>query len=130
MNQPIKILIMGVLIAALIATAGFLNSYYLESKLHTLESECAHGKSKEKDNHNELDFSSYGKLVCDSEELRGIGKLKGIQAQILQNQNDIWLSKKWYYSITLLVLIVSAAPLFWYFLLQRIREIRNVIVGK
>jgi hypothetical protein len=130
MSQPVKIFFIGALCAALIAAVGFLNIYYLESKLHTLESECVHDKSKEEEKQNELDFSRYGTLVCDAEKLSNMRELKGIQAQIVQIQNDILLSKKWPYSIGVLVLLFSAIPWSWYFLLQRIRELRDIIAVK
>jgi hypothetical protein len=130
MSQPVKIFFIGTLCAALIAAVGFLNTYYLESKLRTLESECVHDKSKEEGKQNELDFSRYGTLVCDAKELSDMRELKGIQAQIAKIQNDIRSSKKWPYSIGVLVLLFSAIPWSWYFLLRRIREIRDVIAGK
>jgi hypothetical protein len=68
--------------------------------------------------------------VCDAKLLVGNEEHKGIQAQIVQAQNDVMSSKEWPYSIALLVLLFSAIPWGWYFLLRRVQEIRNVIVGK
>jgi cell division protein FtsL len=130
MSKSIKIFFIGALCTTLIAAVGFLNTYNLESKLHSLESKCTNEKVEKAGKQGELDLSRYGTLVCDAAELSDLEELKGIQAQIVQTHNDVRSSKKWPYSIAVLVILFSSIPWAWYFLLRRVRELRDVIVGK
>jgi hypothetical protein len=177
-SKPIKIFFAGAACAALIAAAGFSNTYRLELKLHKLESECekgTHDKSEQArlgtlanvtvsfadgashiyegvpdgvtpDQVEQRAIKDFGGKkvthldrvivktapfeVCDAKSLVGTEEYKGIQAQIVQAQNDAGSAKEWPYFIALLVLLFSAIPWGWYFLLRRVQEIRNVIVGK
>ncbi len=125
MDKPIKIFFCGIACTVLIAAAGFANTYRLESKLHQLELECVEqGKRDNK-------FGNLATLLCDAESLvNSSGTSKGVQAQIVQAQHDVWSSKEWPYVLAFLVFLLSAVPWVWYFLLRRIRELKDAIVGK
>ena len=54
----------------------------------------------------------------------------GVQAEIVTTQRAIWRWERWPYAAATLVALLSGLPWAWYFLLRRIRELRDVIAGK
>lgn len=112
----------GVVIAVLVVLGGLANTYRLESKVKTLESMCVEeGKN---------DKSEWGKfeLVCDAESL-GMDSV-GIQLKVAEAYREARQSREWPYIVAIAILAISIIPLAWYFLLARIRELRDAIAGK
>ena len=78
------------------------------------------------------DFSKFV-LICDPEILRAGSRPSdsvGIQAKIIDTQRQ---GERWFEQATIIaigVLILSATPYVWYFLLRRVRELRDALVGK
>lgn len=126
MDRPSKIFLGGIICAAFIAAIGFVNTYRLEYKLKQLEADCIkQGVHKE----SKLDFQ----MICDAKDLSwrsDTNALVGIQASIVATQREVWKYGGWPYLIAAAVLVVSGIPWGWYFLLHRIRELRDAIVGK
>jgi len=56
--------------------------------------------------------------------------LKGIQDRIVKAQREASASKQWPYIVAEWILGLSLLPWAWYFLLRRIQELREAIVGK
>lgn len=118
-------LLAGIGCATIISVASYANIQRLESKLGRLEAQCV--EEGEKDTSEWAEF----KLVCEAGELMSSGITSvGIQVQIVKTQEEIWSSSEWLFFLAALVLLLSAIPWAWYFLLRRIRELRDAITGK
>jgi hypothetical protein len=129
MDRPTKILIGGALCAVLVVVGGYGNTYRLESKLRDLEAACIEEGKRET-----LAKTFGGVLVCDAKSLvrpdRESDPSKGIQSQIVSAQRDVSSSEGWYFGVAAAILILAGIPWSWYFLLRRIRELRDAISGK
>lgn len=127
METPIKILVIGATVSGLIALSGFSYERHLDSKVSALEAKCIEEGKSEKT----LAAGFSGILLCNAAELHRLdnGESKGIQAEIVAAQREVIYSNDWYYGLAAGLLLLSATPYAWYFLLRRIRELRNAIVG-
>ena len=133
MDKSTKIVIAGVITAGVIIGVGPLNTQRLESVVKQLELECSK-KNQALTEGLKLPEPERWKTVCEAKELnitliRYIPKER-IQARIIQAQKEVNDSKKWPYAIAAAIFIFSLLPWFWYFLLRRIKELRNAIMGK
>jgi hypothetical protein len=118
MNKSIKTLCYGIACAAIIAAAGYTNTFRLESNLHELELACV---GQERLNNK---FVEPATPLCDSELLvNSSGTANAIQAKIIQTQHAVWSSKEWPLFMAFSVFFLFALPLLWYFLLRIIRKI-------
>jgi hypothetical protein len=124
MNKPIKTFCYGIACAALIAAAGYTNTFRLESNLHELELACiGQGRLDNK-------FVDIAPPLCDSESLvNGSGASNAIQAKIIQIQHEVWSSKEWPYFMALSVVVLFMVPLLWYFLSRIVRRLIYAVVG-
>ena len=130
MEKPTKILIGGVLCAALIAGVGALNTARLKANLKALEARC--GEDGKKDQQT---TGTAFEPTCDGDELSRLawkqtGPFVGIQADILAAHDNVRNSPAKPGLLAIGFLIVSVIPWAWYFLLRRIRELRDAVVGK
>lgn len=127
MDNSTKIFVAGLLCAAIIAAAGYGNTYRLERQLHALESECV-------EQHKKSEWAAIGELVCDANSLADLDSasppLKGTQALIVRAQREASSSREWPYLIALLTVFLSALPWLWYFFLRRIAEMSHALRGK
>jgi hypothetical protein len=73
-------------------------------------------------------------LICDAEWLasaeRDSETLVGIQARFAAENRRLSDYERWPYVLAARVLAFSGVPWAWYFLLRRIRELRDAIIGK
>jgi hypothetical protein len=73
-------------------------------------------------------------LICEPAQLAEIERpnepLKGVQAQIAATQRDLSDSESWPTPVAVAILFFSCVPWVWYFLLRRISELRDAIIGK
>lgn len=132
MDKTIRILIVGIAAAALVAGVGYVASLRAKSHVSDYVAQCQAENartppSKSKDGWEDAP------LICDPEillERPGNSPSVGIQAQIVdtQRQGERWLEQATVIAIG--VLILSAIPYTWYFLLWRVRELRDAIIGK
>lgn len=129
LEKPTIILVGGALAAALVFGIGKANTYRLEANLRNLQTECIEEGKKET-----LAKSFGGILICDPMDLYLSESSKnphvGIQAKVVAAQKDVFGSEKWFLPVAIVLLVMSALPWFWYFLLRRIRELRDAILGK
>ena len=128
LEKPTIVLLGGILAAALIVGAGFANRYRLESNLRNLQAECIEEGKKET-----LAKSFGGVLICDPMELylsESQNPHVGIQAKLVAAKGEVLETGEWFIPIAIAVLVISALPWSWYFLLRRIRELRETILGK
>lgn len=68
-------------------------------------------------------------LTCDAASLALSDDLIGIQAEIRTKFNQRKHSQSWPFLVSALVALISGILWFWYFLLRRIRELREAIVA-
>ena len=128
MDKPTKIFLGGVICAAIIAAVGFANTHRLESKVRDLEALCVE--------EGKLGPQEKGwKAACDAEDLAEIERqtgpiLKGIAGRVLAARREALASKGQLFPAAAGVLVFSGVPWVWYFLLRRIRELRDSISGK
>ncbi len=151
MDKPTKALILGVVVGALAAGVGLTNSHRLERKLQELQTSCVAEHEKEaktpggssavpppppgfvleekeaKTPGQAIDF----KPICDPVELgRFNGKLVGTQEELASAQHELWQWEQWPISVGLPITVFFALPWVWYFLLRRVRELREALIGK
>ena len=128
MDKPIKLFLGGVICAAIIAAVGFANTHRLESKVRNLEAECVEEDKRE----NKLEPGERGwRNICDAEQLARFSEaLVGSQARLAAAKREVSASERWPYVLAAGVLVFSGVPWAWYFLLRRIRELRDAISGK
>jgi hypothetical protein len=119
MNRPVKIFIVGIVIAAATLCTGRVITWKLHSDRDSLVAECE-AESTKTDN----------RLVCEPETLMRLGSANGIQAKIAEAQRELTTHSDWSISAAILFAIMGSLPFAWYFFLARVRELRNVIVGK
>lgn len=147
MDKPAKILLAGVLCAGLIVSVRVVANLRLENHVKQIRAECIEEGKREIDQ---------GNLQCDAEvlvqrarekdllpQLRGgdifdqLGfeskypKAKNVQEKLAFAYNEFQEKKanSWLYLIAVLVVGISTLPWLWYFLLRRIRELRDAVVG-
>lgn len=131
MDRTIKILICGVVFGFITIAVGYAGLQRSKARVSALVEQC-----KTENAHSSVppnDPLAGAQFICDPVELRNpslTSELVGIQSQLVKAQveGESWFEK----SITLAVGIVLlfGAPYAWYFLLRRIRELRNAIAGK
>ena len=78
-------------------------------------------------------FLRRGALACDAaslQQLRGESELTEVQAKLLtaSEGTDVWFGAA--KLLAAIFVFVAGMPYLWYFLLRRLREIREAIVGK
>lgn len=129
MEKPTKVFLVGASFAALLFAGGKAHTLYLETKLDDLLSKCV-AESARESKAGTLKFE----LVCDPKDLSRSrsdkNPLVGVQAELAKVQGQLSDSGEWPLLIALFVVVVSALPWAWYFLLRRIRELRDTIVGR
>lgn len=124
MKTETKSLAIGALVAAAIAGGGWLNTARLESKLGRLIVQC-----QEEGRKSGAPIFGY-ELDCEPDSLLLLsGKNVGIQAEVASAQRKVRDSKGWPFILAVAVFGVLAVPWLWYFLLRRLREIRDALVG-
>lgn len=118
--------ILGLSVALLLVGGTALWDFHLQSQLHELEVKCV------EEGHREFPAKeSAGHFVptCDAASLALLDDLIGIQAEIHAKFNQRRHSQGWPFLVSAVVALISGIPWFWYFLLRRIRELREAIVA-
>ena len=140
-----KLLIAAITILALTYAGGYSWHLHLSSELDRLQAECenmppfkprdlfSQNVEKRGDGPWEKyaqDSEEYAPRLCEPRELMNQAGLVGIQADIKRAYWD----KRHFNDDDLLLFVVIAGllalPWAWYFLLARIRELHNAIMGK
>ncbi len=149
MDKPTKILLGGIVCASIIASGQLFRNHWLENQLKQIEAECiAEGKTE---------ILEGARLLCNAEDLERLAaqteslpRLQGgdiidqvafaqtnpnaviVQAKLVFAYREFQAvqANSWPYPVAALIVGISALPWLWYFLLRRIRELRDAIVGK
>jgi hypothetical protein len=129
MKAPTKIFLTGCSVSAVCFFAGRVALAPLQSNLGSLVTECHVEGVKVKELNTDGTSMQKDRLVCDPRTLVRLGDSVGIQAQIIEAQKELTSYTLLTQLGALFVFAIGAAPLLWYFLLQRIRELREAVVG-
>jgi len=132
MQKPTKIFLYGSICAAIIGAAGFANTHRLDSKLRELVSVCKEYKTK---NDPLLPKGFEITLECDPGELsqsefQNPRQLEDIQRRVIATYKLMTVSTQVFVIGAVGTFGISVLPWAWYFLLNRIRELRDAITGK
>lgn len=136
MDKPTKILLAGATLSALIVASGWGFSEYAEFHLDELVGRCKAQNIRivERAQKRQGGKESWedDPLICDPSELGDLSNSAvGIQADIITaNRRVNYKPFNWAMAAALVVFVLVASPYSWYFLLRRIRELRDAIVGK
>ena len=126
MTGPTKALVAGVLVGALVFATGSANTCRLERRGSELKVTCIEdGKTS--------DLAKLGgELICDPIELaRSTGDdPPGVQGNLARAQRQLLTWQQWPIPIAFLVVVAFGLPWAWCFLLRRIRELREALLGK
>ncbi len=145
MDKTLKFLVAGAAIAATVAAYCVISNYIntarhqqkiasLESSIAALEAKCA---SESEESTKSGKGWGHDPLVCDPKTLSSYAgsPLVGIQKDLSEKQKEIDVEHQYYpmelpYLIALGVVVIAGLPWSWYFLLRRIREVSDAIVGR
>ncbi|MGH8120604.1 MAG: hypothetical protein ACRESK_08330 [Gammaproteobacteria bacterium] len=130
MDKPIKFLLTGTSLALLIFIGGYLTSIYDSSQITSLVEKCK-TETAEAPKGPWLEYQK-APLVCDPGELTrgGLDGVEGIQKEIVAAQLNAGRTFNNAIIVAIIVFVLLSAPYAWYFLLRRIRELRDAIAGK
>ena len=130
MDKPTRYLIVGFVISTLICTVGYLTSIYEKSQVRSLVEKC----NAETSGDPKGPWLNYQKipLVCDPATLSelGVSDPVGIQKEIVAAQSNAGRTFDNAIIVASIVFGIFAIPYSWYFLLCRIRELRDAITGR
>lgn len=132
LDKTTKILLGGIVVAALVVGIGYVASIRANSHVSDLIAQCQAENARSRASKSQDGWENTP-LICDPKILRTISRNSptvGIQAQIMdtQGQGERWLEQA--ITVAIGVLFLSAMPYAWYFLLRRLRELRDAITGK
>ncbi len=136
MDKPTKLLIAGLALGGAIAAGGFINTHRLQAKLEELRTACIAEGEKEAavSGSNAALAAKYGgKLLCDPIELsrsNSSSERPGPQEQLVKTQHELRGSEQLPIFVGAAIALLLAVPWTWYFLLRRLKEIREAITGK
>lgn len=130
MDKPTKYFVVGIAIAVLICIAGYLATIYEKSQITSLVEKC-NAEATQAPKGPWLEYQK-APLVCDPAKLSelGMNDVVGVQREIGLAQRNAGKVFNNALMAAIVVLILFAAPYAWYFLLRRIRELRNAIAGR
>jgi hypothetical protein len=140
MNKQTKYLVLGAISAMLILLGGYLTSIYEKSYLTSLNTQFSSLAEKCKAETANIPlwarspegpWTKYQKVpvFCDSQVFAKLGG-EEIQKQIDESQSTPDSTFNSAKIIALFVFLLFGAPYAWYFLLRRIRELKDAIAGK
>jgi hypothetical protein len=133
LDKPAKILISGIFVGALIYGLGEMNTHRLERRVQELQRACVaetEAEAKKQGALSALASIFSGKTLCDPVELARSDGYTGIQGQLAAAQRDVLRWASWPQIAGIAVPLLCCLPWLWYFLLRRIRELREAILGK
>jgi hypothetical protein len=123
----------GIFVGALIYGLGELNRFRLERRVQELQKACVaetEAQAKNRGTFSALMSIFSGKATCDPVELAKSNGYVGIQGQLAASERDVLRWADWPLVVGMAIPLVCCLPWLWYFLLRRIRELREAIVGK
>jgi hypothetical protein len=129
MERPVKFLIGGVIAGLLTFGSGYAGSKYYENELRGLIQSCEAESDRSRANAKD-EVGKVFKMVCEPNSLSSLGDLVGIQSRIVETHRKAQTWSESSRLLAILIVVISAVPFIWYFLLRRVRELREAIMGK
>lgn len=136
MDKTVKFLIAGLVFGGFVVVGGVINTHRLQSQLDELRIVCtAEGEKEAKvpGSYSALAAQYGGKLLCDPEELsrsNDRSELRGVQGQLVRTQRELLDSEQWPIFVGITIALLMSVPWTWYFILRRLKEIREAILVK
>jgi hypothetical protein len=133
LDKPAKILFGGIFAGALIYGLGAANTSRLERRVQELQKTCVaetEAEAKKQGTLSALASIFSGKMTCDPIELARSDSDTGIQGQLATAERDLLRWDNWPQISSIAILLLCSLPWLWYFLLRRIREFREALLGK
>ena len=136
MDRQTKYLSVGVTLAVLLLLGGYATSIYENSQLSSLVEKCKIDDLKSRGLLTDEEKAKApwldAPLVCDPDALSKsrTGDEVGIQKQIIEFQSTSGHMFNDAKVIALFIFLLFSSPYAWYFLLRRIREVRDAVTGK
>jgi hypothetical protein len=146
MDKTLKFLVAGAAIAAALAAFCAVSNYIdtarhhqkiasLESSIAALQDKCA---AESEESAKSGKGWGHAPLVCDPKNLSSYtgNPLVGIQRDLSKKQKEIAVEQQKYYPmelpylIALGIVVIAGVPWAWYFLLRRIREVSDAVLGR
>lgn len=130
MDRNTQYLVVGATLAASILFGGYLTSIYDNSQLSSLVEKCK-AETAQAQKGPWLDYQK-APLVCEPDVLSKLGAddAVGIQKEIVVSLSASGRTFNNAKVIALVVFLLFGTPYAWYFLLRRIRELRDAVTGK
>ena len=129
MDKPTRALIAGLILSAGIASVGTYRHNALGKNLESLEQQCRReDDERRKQAKDKSDAWWNARVVCESSQLLD-QNAPGIQGQIARAHAELRAQPS-LVPLAIVVAGVFAIPWTWYFMLRRIRELRDALVGK
>jgi hypothetical protein len=133
LDKPAKILFGGIFAGALIYGLGVANTSRLERRVQELQKACVaetEAEVKKQGTLSTLASIFSRKMTCDPIELARSDSYAGIQGQLATAERDLLRWDHWPQISGTATLVLCSLPWLWYFLLRRIREFREALLGK
>jgi hypothetical protein len=133
MNKSLRLLLIGLGLAITILGIGAIGAHQSKSRIALLVGECQAEAKKPRPDGFELDCDPIGLLRTDNGERNKYGykAMPGIQGSIAlaQRRLGIWENIPFPF-VAAITLIFLGLPWAWYFILARVKELREALVGK
>jgi hypothetical protein len=133
LDKPAKILFGGIFAGTLIYGLGVMHTSHLERRVQELQKACVaetEAEAKKQGTLSALASMFSGKMTCDPIELARSDSYTGVQGQLATAERDLLRWDSWPQTSGIAILLLCSLPWLWYFLLRRIREFREAVLGK
>jgi hypothetical protein len=133
LDKPAKILFGGIFAGTLIYGLGVMHTSHLERRVQELQKACVaetEAEAKKQGAFSALASMFSGKMTCDPIELARSNSYTGVQGQLATAERDLLRWDSWPQTSGIAILLLCSLPWLWYFLLRRIREFREAVLGK
>ena len=133
LERPTKFLLFGVVLGIIALVTGYTMSHYYSGMTDTLVEECI--SENNKPTAAGVPRWTQAPLVCNVPKLVSAARvansgLVGIEAKIVEAHrlSNAWLNRA--HMLGGVLIGIFALPYGWYFLLRRIKELSNALLGK
>jgi hypothetical protein len=133
LDKPAKILFGGIFAGTLIYGLGVMHTSHLERRVQELQKACVaetEAEAKKQGAFSALASMFSGKMTCDPIELARSNSYTGVQGQLATAERDLLRWDSWPQTSGIAIPLLCSLPWLWYFLLRRIREFREAVLGK
>lgn len=130
MDTPTKALLIGATLAATVCGVGYVHSRNGQADLVRLEAQCQREIQNASTAEKELGFVLECKGATLANSASSLESMVDLQANLASAYQAAQSGLRVFYPIAAAIVITSAIPWLWYFLLRRLRELREAVVGK